>query len=172
MGFPDRVEVCRLIHLAFPSEPFEGVVTRGCKCDECEELQKSLRGHSWTDLTDETFEAQFGGLPLLSPEAFRSFLPAWLVRSLNHLEARDQRIREWTLYELAVYHDDDDEPSDLSRQTERPRLRKECLSPEQTRTVRTFLMLVEGAAGISEWDRESIRRALELVWCEPLPSLA
>jgi hypothetical protein len=55
-------------------------------------------------------DEHFGSLPLLSPEAFATFLPAWLTRSLRDLDAKDQKFREWTLYQLALYHEDEDGP--------------------------------------------------------------
>jgi hypothetical protein len=81
---PDPEEVRRQIRSAFPTEPFLGPVTGGCKCLECTELTESLRHRKWDALDNQTMDAQFGSLPLLSPEAFSTFLPAWLMRSLDN----------------------------------------------------------------------------------------
>jgi hypothetical protein len=105
---PDPDEVRRQIRSAFPAEPFYVAVTGGCPCDECAELTKSLCRQKWDALDNETMDAQFGSLPLLSPEAFSTFLPAWLMRSLDDLDAEEQKSREWTLYAVALYHGEEE----------------------------------------------------------------
>jgi hypothetical protein len=109
-------------------------------------------------------DAQFGSLPLLSPEAFSTFLPAWLMRSLDDFDAGEQKFLEWTLYEVALYHDEDDGADELSRRIDMLRWRAERLTREQIDTIAAFLRLIQHHAPLSEWDRESITRALELVW--------
>lgn len=160
----DLDEIRRQIRSAFPSETFFGAVTNGCKCDECAELVRNLRYQKWDDLNNETMDAQFGSLPLLSPEAFSMFIPAWLMRSLDNLEAEEQQFCEWTLYAFALYHHEEDSADDLSHKIDRMRSRAERLTREQIHAVAAFLRLIQHRTSLSEWDRESIRRALELVW--------
>jgi hypothetical protein len=167
---PDVEQVRQLIRSAFPSQTFFGVVTGGCRCDECTGLESSLRHKSWEELPDETIDVQFGSLPLLSAGAFQAFLPAWLIRSLYDHDARDHKIREWMLYELALYHLDDDPPEDLFRKTERLRERSEHLTPGTLAAVRAVLTFIQEHCPISDWDRESIDRAVDLVW-QPAPRL-
>ena len=161
---PDPEEVRCQIRSAFPSRPFFGAVIGDCKCDECTELEKSLRHQKWDALGDETMDSQFGSLPLLTPEAFATFLPAWLARSLEDLDAKEQKFREWTLYAIGLYHIEEDGPDELSRQIGWLRQRADRLTPEQIEAVATLLHLIEQCAPVSEWDRESIKRGLDLVW--------
>ena len=152
------------IESSFPAERFFGPVTGGCACDECSALTNSFRHEAWNTLTDQVMDERFGSLPLLSPEAFATFLPAWLTRSLRDLDAKDQKFREWTLYQLALYHEDEDGPDDFTRITQRLRRDSEQLTPEQVELVGDFLRLIRERACISEFDDESIGRSLELVW--------
>ena len=128
---PEADDVRQHIQSAFPARVFFGSITNGCKCDECAELSKSLRQRSWDTLSDNTMDAQFGSLPLLFPEAFAAFLPAWLMRSLDNVDTEQQKFREWTLYALAVYHDEEEGVEELSLKTDRLRSRADRSPPEQ-----------------------------------------
>ena len=161
---PEVDDVRRHIQAAFPARAFFGPITGGCKCDECAELSKSLRQQSWDTLSDNTMDAQFGSLPLLSPEAFAAYLPAWLMRSLDSPDNEQQKFREWTLYTLALYHDVEDGVEELLRKTDWLRWRAERLTPEQIAAIGAFLQFIRDHARISDWDRESIDRAIDVVW--------
>lgn len=159
-----QVEVLRqLIRVAFPSRPFLGAVTGGCDCDECCEIATTLNLQSWDAISDETLNVQFGALPLLSSEAFSAFLPAWLNGSLSKLDADEQKVREWTLYSLALYYEDGDEAAEIAAKTECLRLRFATLTPEQTCVVTQWLLLLRDHARVTHWHRESIDRALHLL---------
>ena len=108
-------------------------------------------------------DAQLGSLPLLSPEAFAAFLPAWLMRSLDNVDTEQQKFREWTLYELALYHDEEEGVEELSRKTDRLRWRAERFTTEQIGTIRALLHFIRDHAPLSEWDREIINRAIDNV---------
>ena len=157
-------EVREQVEAAFPAKPFLSPVTSGCTCYECTGVETLLRGRSWDELDNTALDAQFGSLPLLMPDALAAFLPAWLLRSLRDLDAKDQKFREWTLYELALYHDEGDGPDELLRKTERLRRRAGPFTPDQRDAIASFLRFMHDRARISDWDRESITRALGVVW--------
>lgn len=52
-------------------------------CDECRGLAKALRNRKWYEVPPEIVDANHDKLPLLSPIAFRYFLPAYMLRSLD-----------------------------------------------------------------------------------------
>jgi len=161
----DADELRKRIRDAFPAEQYFGPVTNGCTCEECTAPANALLHQRWDALSDETLEEQFGSLPLLSPEALAAFLPAWMIRSLDNLDLSEQKIREWTLYELALYYDEKtDEPDELPSRIDRLRRRAAALMPQQIGVVARFLRFVQDHAAIAEWDRESIRRGLEVAW--------
>lgn len=160
----DIEELRQSIRRAFPAQRFYGPITDGCKCDECAELADSLRDRSWDAIDDGTMEVQFGALPLLSRDAFSAFLPAWLMRSLDALDADEQKIREWTLYALALYYDsDEDDADELLDKTNRLRWQYERLTPEQVNVIQQVLLQIRDRACISKWDRESIDLALPIL---------
>jgi hypothetical protein len=160
----DIEELRESIRRAFPAQRFYGPVTNGCKCDECVELADCLRGRSWDAIDDCTMEVQFGALSLLSRDAFSAFLPAWLMRSLDALDADEQKVREWTLYALALYYDsDEDDADELLDKATRLRWQYERLTSEQVKVVRQVLLQIRDRTCISKWDRESINLALPLL---------
>lgn len=69
---------------AFPPEPFRGVAAAH-SCLECDEIRHYLTGKSWRDLDEEHLFSI--ALPLLTPEGYRAFLPAWLWHGLHDPEA-------------------------------------------------------------------------------------
>jgi hypothetical protein len=152
------------IRKAFPAEPFLGPISGPCQCDECTALADSLRHKTWDQLDDATMDIQFGAMPLLTPEAFPAYLAAWLMRSLKNLENEDQKFREWTLYYLALYHEETDPPDELPRAIAYLQSKAACLSSEQVAAVNACLQFIKTQAELSEWDREAIDRASELVW--------
>jgi len=156
--------LCDQIRKAFPAESFSGCSTAGCVCDECQEIAALLRGKRWDEITDEIMDICFGALPLLSEQAITAFLPAWLIRSLNCVGAKEIRVREWTLYELAIYSDEEDSLDDVERIVERRRRLRAHFTAAQVEAVRRFLLLIGQASSISDWDRESIGGAVDLIW--------
>lgn len=163
LGYIDVDEMRQRIQSVFPSQPFFGSITNGCACDECTALVKSLYGRKWDALDNETMDVQFGSLSLLTLEAFTIFVPAWLIRSLDNIDAEEQKFREWTLYSLALYSDEDG-PDELSAEIEKLRQQSDQLNPEQLRVIADFLRLIHDRTPISKWNQESIRRSLELIW--------
>ncbi len=61
----------------FPRRIVEGPVTPH-DCPECLELRGQLTGTTWPDVPLEFIRDHPDVLPLLSPEAYLTFLPAWL----------------------------------------------------------------------------------------------
>lgn len=64
----------------FSSEPFQGI-SAAHDCPECDEIRNYLAGKSWRDLDEEHLFSI--ALPLLTPEGYRAFLPAWLWHGLH-----------------------------------------------------------------------------------------
>jgi hypothetical protein len=100
-------ELKTAIRLTFSTtaEPLDMLVV--CECEECHGLSLSFRGRSWQALSvRDVFEHE---IALLSPEAFRYYLPAYLLAALDRqpeswdvrlatihlLGASEQRMREY-----------------------------------------------------------------------------
>jgi hypothetical protein len=71
-----EAEVEKLINV-FPRRVVGGSVAPH-DCPECLELQRKLTGMTWLDIPGEFIRDHPDVLPLLSPEAYLTFLPAWL----------------------------------------------------------------------------------------------
>src|SRR5437660_639059 len=74
------------IHDAFPSqEPFTGSpTTETCGCEEHERVRQDFSGKRWQEVpTQALIEYHFDTMPLLSDDALRHFLPAFLIASIQ-----------------------------------------------------------------------------------------
>ncbi len=70
---------------AFPPRIVEGTVAPH-DCPECLELRRGLTGMTWLDVPIAFIREHSDVLPLLSPEAYRAFLPAWLRQGVLEAE--------------------------------------------------------------------------------------
>jgi hypothetical protein len=127
-GSDQQVDALRgLIRSTFPAEPFFGKVTPhdGAWTDEFDEelaLYEALHGQRWTEVPTQVLAALSTGLPLLTGDAFVSFLPACLMGSLEEMNVESE-VREFLIYSF----------SSTLRQFD-------CLSPAQRTTVRSLLV--------------------------------
>jgi hypothetical protein len=69
-----------------------------CGCPECAALAKSFAGADWREVGAQLLEQNYDQLPLFSPAAFRHYLPAYLLYSLEHFEYAG--VCQYTLYQL------------------------------------------------------------------------
>jgi hypothetical protein len=91
---------------AFPPQPFYGQIA-ACECGECNALRQELRGKRWDQIPSEFVDFNSGSLPLLEPDALVAFLAAWLLRSMEKLDAKSV-LAEFTQYFLCPGSDDED----------------------------------------------------------------
>lgn len=81
-------ELKRWIETAFAEVPYPGndhIATNPNHCDECREADDFFRGGHWRELAQSGERLWFAwdGLPLLSPSAWRFFLPAYMLAGLS-----------------------------------------------------------------------------------------
>jgi uncharacterized protein DUF6714 len=79
------------IHEAFAStpRPLDGdlVPTDPGEDSECDEIAANFQGKTWREVSTETIQRHTDSLPLLTPSAFRYFLPAYMLASLGPASA-------------------------------------------------------------------------------------
>ena len=68
---------------AFPSHAVTGVIAPH-ECEECSALRERLSQSGWESIPDSFVEEYSGSLPLLSPEAYNAYLPAWLRAAVRN----------------------------------------------------------------------------------------
>src|SRR5579863_4861613 len=98
-GVPDVEEFRRQLTHAFPPKPFHGVASAHDECDEGIALREELAGKGWDQVPAAFIDFNSGSLPLLEPDALVAFLPAWLLRSRETLDAGSV-LAEFTAYFL------------------------------------------------------------------------
>src|SRR2546423_15658039 len=67
---------------AFPQVQVRGVIAPH-ECEECDALRQVLGRVTWDAVPPEFIRENDGSLPLLSQEAYVTFLPAWLREALR-----------------------------------------------------------------------------------------
>jgi hypothetical protein len=132
-----------------------------CDCEECLFVRANLGHLRGDELLPLAIEKHFGSLALLTDEAFRALLPAFLFQALRDL-SNDNKILEWTLYVLCPVYDEAD-PTARSADADLRR-RISSFTEQQRAAVRAFLTLASTAAGISDGHRYAIAHALSTVW--------
>lgn len=131
------------------------------ECPECEALRATLRGVRWTDLGDTTIDENFDKLPLLTTEAFRYYLPAYMRRGVQHPVETGlglSTVLQFVVYSLC----DKDLPADQWW-----RERVERFSPEQEHVIVALLRWVVAlcdADVVDDIEVEDARRGLEKYW--------
>ena len=106
------------------------------ECAECAELRSAFDSVRWESMPDALIEAHEISLPLLSPEAFAYFLPAYMLYALDHLTWRHSA-SEHTVYAVGPDKPANDDHADWHR------TRFRALTPQQAAVVEDFLALVE-----------------------------
>ena len=154
------------IRVAFPASPYYGPITE-CTCDECTDIKEGLRYKRWDELPARFIEWTFN-TSLISAEAFREFIPAYLLYALDDLD-RKTPVLDYIIYDLCPYVDEDDKPpkqADIDKDLLRGRKRAKGISREQVQAVRAFLEFVRDNASEHECLTPHIDCALEKVWID------
>jgi hypothetical protein len=152
------------IRQAFPATEFYGPIT-ACDCEECTHIRNELRHKRWDEISAGFLDLTCSAT-LLTPEAFNTFLPAYLLRALDNL-SRHNVVTEFTVYSLCPNDAlENEQDAHAGREDEESRLlpRAKLMSPAQIQAIRAFLVFVEENAADGEWFRPFISRALETVW--------
>ncbi len=153
------------IQRAFPAIPYTGKVTRcdGAWLPELTEenaihdddkfLFEALKNRKWTDVPEKFVYEMPGEFVLLTDEALRAFLAAWLVRSLDNI-AGENVVREYVVYAFS--------PSGVTPTTDFTINQLRALNPEQRSVLRA--LLAEFALDEpSEFIRKRAEDAVELI---------
>ncbi len=82
------------------SPPPERIVVH--RCGECERLSLDFADKKWTELSQDVLEHHHDSIPLLSPEAFAYYLPAYLLFAAKE----PNRMGEMLLYSLGPKADE------------------------------------------------------------------
>jgi hypothetical protein len=121
------------------------------ECADCDALARAFAGVGWRKMPDGLIEAYASKLPLLSPEAFHYFLPAYLLYALDHFTP-DAKPTEFVIYCLAVREQEHEEMIDCIRERSRPFTR------EEIDLAAAFLDLAREDASLRRYHGEDIER--------------
>jgi hypothetical protein len=156
-----------LILHSFPDETYTGKVTpndgawlpelteENAILDDDKFLYEALKGRKRTEVPTSFIYGQPDGLALLTDEAFVSFLPAWLLCSLENIDGQNE-VRNFVVYTFSPRHDLI--PDMTWFKTNRIRI----LNPQQRLSVRSLLAeFVEREA--SSYLRKHASHAIALI---------
>ena len=148
------------IRAAFPSKQYYGPIT-ACDCDECKEIREELCNKRWDEIPTAFLDLTCSPT-LLTPEAFRAFVAAYMIRGLDDLIG-DRVVIEFTLYSLCPDLEPDDETAKQVKET-RLRERAKLMIPAQVHAIRSFLTFAVGIAENRELFRPMVGGALDSIW--------
>ena len=77
------------------------------QCEKCEELRNVFGRLRWEAIEPEILEKYYSKLSLFTPQAFRYFLPAYLLQSLEGFND-ENIVCQFTIYSLAPIGEEDD----------------------------------------------------------------
>jgi hypothetical protein len=133
---PSSSNTGALIRSAFASTPYPGddrlVTDDGGRDPETRDVAKMLSGQRWDQVSLDTLRARAESLPLLTPEAFRYYLPAYMLGVFEHWNDVDV-VRDSVLYNLTP-------PNERSgRKWEFFRTRADQFTPSEGAAIASFL---------------------------------
>src|SRR5215467_3298005 len=89
-------ELRNSIQRAFPAETYGGQITSSDEelddpeLDEEKYLYEALKGKRWTEIRQEVLDNKPDGYLRLTDEAFVVYLAAWLIRSLDDIDGKNE----------------------------------------------------------------------------------
>jgi hypothetical protein len=95
----DPIEFNKRLVEAFPPQRFYGLVSTHDECDDGIALRRELPGKRWDEIPAAFVDNNSLSLLLLEERALVTFLPAWLLRSVDKFD-RDNLVWEFTVYFL------------------------------------------------------------------------
>ncbi len=114
----------------------------------------SFDGVRWWSASSKIIDDNYDNLPLLTPEAFHYYFPAFLLRSLERFESDNQTLA-FTVYSLS--------PTKKSRNDPWYSTRVNLFTPEQVSVIRKFLHLILADETMYSF-YEPAERALRKFW--------
>ena len=82
---PDPTVLKELVRSTFAEAAFpRGIDTAGHDCDECDGIRKAFDRQAPFSLPADVLEYHYDSLPMMTPEAFHHFLPAYLTFAIDH----------------------------------------------------------------------------------------
>lgn len=108
MSVPEKqlAELKQKIVKAFEAVPYPKDPIAPHECEECREVRKTFANQHWKTIEPAILEENHGIIPLFSPDAFRFFLPAYLIYSLDHFSEEYDTTTEFTIYAVTPSNKD------------------------------------------------------------------
>jgi hypothetical protein len=131
-------ELREVIQRSFPAEIYDGVITHyddkldDPEFDEEKELYEVLKGTRWTDVPQQLLDNKPDGYVRLADEAFAAFIAAWLTRSLENIDGKNE-VRDFVVYAFSPKHDLVPDTTEFILQ------RMRALTPNQRNALRSLL---------------------------------
>lgn len=146
---------------AFPPVTFDGCVTE-CNCEECFDLREALSHKRWDEVPVDFID--FTVCPaLLTPESCQAFVPAYMLRGLDHLNG-ETNVLEFTVYRLCPSLPEPDNESQAQHQDQFLKTLAGLMSPDQVEAIRSFLLFAATNAENCEWLQNFVDPALQNIW--------
>jgi hypothetical protein len=93
----NATELSTKIRAVFSDDPPVGFPIAPHQCGECARIEADFHGKCWSEVSLDTLKYHFDSLPLLSPEAFKYYLPAFMLGAIADPESN---LPEFLMYSL------------------------------------------------------------------------
>ena len=102
---PEARDLKDLVRSAFAEASFpRGADTAGHDCEECDGIRRAFNRQAPFSLPGDVLEYHHDSLPMMTPEAFHHFLPAYLIYAIDH---PDSLVAEFAWFSLSPPEFDD-----------------------------------------------------------------
>lgn len=116
-------------------------------CQECAEIHKTFKGRRWQTITKDVLTRNHEAVFLFRPDAYRYYLPAFLIAALRQLKTSDN-LPPSTVFSL----------SPIDKETDYFKSRIRGFTAEQKQVIREFLELYAQNTAISH--DKALKKAL------------
>ena len=92
-----------MVRRAFPREPLPAIPITSHECEECDEVRAAFSGLQWDEVPDGIIQQHYDSLPLFTAEAFRYYLPAYVLSAAAEIRTHSYggKVAEFLTYSLA-----------------------------------------------------------------------
>jgi hypothetical protein len=110
-----RQELVKKIESAFADTPYPGdenlvnLYHNDVFCHECAEIKEIFKGKEWKTVAKETLARYYASLSLFKPQAYRYYLPAFLIAPLQLIELKTaDNLPPSIVFSLSPRHKEED----------------------------------------------------------------
>lgn len=165
-GATVKASICEAYASTPPPSEGDFVPTSLGEDPECDQIAADFQGKTWREVSQDTIQCHADSLPLFTPSAFRYFLPAYMLASLEPPSAgfHPAEVMKFVLFRLV--------PPEAHEDPEYFMARARQFSPKERQAITSYLKLVaereeaEWGQDVAKSQGDELARAIRF-WQSP-----